>query len=58
MKPNRIQKSDKKAGGQAGHQGLELLAQGSFQKSADAVIYLKKNPQVVQNLTRYKTKMA
>lgn len=34
---------------------LELLAQGSFQKSADAVTYLKKNPQAVQNLTRYKT---
>ena len=34
---------------------LELLAQGSFHKSADAVIHLKKNPQTVQNLTRYKT---
>ncbi len=34
---------------------LELLTQGSFQKSADAVIHLKKNPQAVRNLTRYKT---
>ena len=34
---------------------LELLTQGSFHKSADVVSYLKKNPQVVQNLTRYKT---
>jgi predicted nucleic acid-binding protein len=34
---------------------LELLAQGSFQKSAVAVTHLKKNPQVVQSLTRYKT---
>lgn len=34
---------------------LELLAQESFQKSADAVIHLKKNPQTVQNLTRYKS---
>jgi len=34
---------------------LELLSQGSFQKSAEAVIHLKKNPQTVQNLTRYKT---
>ena len=32
---------------------LELLAQGALQKSADAVIHLKKNPEVVQNLTRY-----
>lgn len=34
---------------------LELLAQGTFQKSADAVVHLKKNREVVQNLTRYKT---
>lgn len=34
---------------------LELLAQGSLQRSADAVAYLKKNPQTVQSLTRYKS---
>lgn len=34
---------------------LELMSQGAFQKSADAVIYLKKNPQAVQTLIRYKT---
>jgi predicted nucleic acid-binding protein len=34
---------------------LELLAQGEFQKSAAAVAHLKKNPQAVQALTRYKT---
>ncbi|GIK58400.1 MAG: PIN domain-containing protein [Chloroflexi bacterium] len=34
---------------------LEALAQGTFQKSADVITHLKKNPQAVQNLTRYKT---
>ena len=34
---------------------LELLAQDSFVKSADAVTYLKRNPRAVQELTRYKT---
>lgn len=34
---------------------LELMSQGAFQKSADAVIYLKKNPQAVQALIHYKT---
>lgn len=34
---------------------LELLSQGSWQKSADAISYLKKNPQAVQQLTRYKS---
>ena len=34
---------------------LEVLAQGTFQKSAEAVTYLKKNPPAVQHLTRYKT---
>lgn len=34
---------------------LEVLAQGPFQKSAEAVTYLKQNPQAVLKLTRYKT---
>ena len=34
---------------------LEVLAQGQFQKSADVVNHLKQNPQIIQNLTRYKT---
>ncbi len=34
---------------------LEVLAEGQFQKSADAVNHLKQNPQSIQNLTRYKT---
>jgi predicted nucleic acid-binding protein len=34
---------------------LELLAKGVVQKSSEAVTHLKHNPQVVQNLTRYKS---
>lgn len=34
---------------------LELLAQGTFQRGADAVTHLKRHPQVIQQLTRYKT---
>jgi predicted nucleic acid-binding protein len=34
---------------------LEFLAQGQVQRSADAVTYLKQNPQAVQQLTRYKS---
>jgi len=34
---------------------LEILAQGTVQHSADAVSYLKKHPQAVQQLGRYKT---
>ena len=34
---------------------LELMAQGITRKSAEAVSYLKQNPQAVQDLTRYKT---
>lgn len=34
---------------------LEFLGQGGVQKSADAVLYLKQNPQAVQQLTHYKT---
>jgi predicted nucleic acid-binding protein len=34
---------------------LELLGQGLFQTSAQAVAYLKKNPQILQSLSRYKT---
>jgi predicted nucleic acid-binding protein len=34
---------------------LEVLAQGTFQKSPDAVSYLKNHPQAVQHLSRYKT---
>jgi predicted nucleic acid-binding protein len=33
---------------------LETLAQGQFQNSAEAVMYLKKNPKILQGLTRYK----
>ncbi len=34
---------------------LEVMAQGLFQKSGDAVTYLKQHPPAVQQLTRYKT---
>jgi len=34
---------------------LEVIAQGTVQKSADAVTYLKQHPQTVQQLVRYKT---
>ena len=34
---------------------LEVLGQGLFHKSADVVTYLKKHPQAIQKLTRYKT---
>jgi predicted nucleic acid-binding protein len=34
---------------------LEFLAQGQVQRSADAVTYLKQHPQMVQQLSRYKT---
>ena len=33
---------------------LELMTQGGFQKSAEAVLHLKNNPETVQSLTRYK----
>lgn len=33
---------------------LETMAQASLQKSREAVIYLKQNPQAVTSLTRYK----
>ena len=34
---------------------LETVALGHVQKSVDAVTYLKQKPQVIQQLTRYKT---
>jgi uncharacterized protein len=34
---------------------LELMAQGTFQHGLDAVTHLKKHPQAVEQLTRYKT---
>lgn len=34
---------------------LEFLAQGQVQRSADAVTYLKQHPQIVQQLSRYKS---
>src|SRR5262249_7410489 len=34
---------------------LEVMAQGTFQHGLDAVTYLKKHPQAVQQLTPYKT---
>ncbi|MFN8495196.1 MAG: type II toxin-antitoxin system VapC family toxin [Caldilineaceae bacterium] len=34
---------------------LEVISQGKFQKSGDAVTYLKQTPQAVQQLTRYRT---
>ncbi|MFP4436048.1 MAG: type II toxin-antitoxin system VapC family toxin [Chloroflexaceae bacterium] len=34
---------------------LELLNQGTLSHASDAVMYLKRNPQIVQQLTRYKT---
>ncbi len=34
---------------------MELLAQGTFAQASDAVMHLKHHPQVVQQLTRYKT---
>lgn len=34
---------------------LELMAQGSFQHGLDAVTYLKRHPQAVEQLARYKT---
>jgi predicted nucleic acid-binding protein len=34
---------------------LELMAQGRFRQSSEAVMHLKKQPEVVQSLARYKT---
>src|SRR5262245_36045377 len=34
---------------------LELMAQGTFQHGLDAVTYLKRHPQAVEQLTRHKT---